>query len=88
MLSYFSKFIYHPSLIQQQRLFLSSSSAGNKYKKDKHDLKIDASHQSGTKSQQERIEWQKKEQGFTSDIETRQERIPENEKKKDTKTNK
>jgi hypothetical protein len=94
MLSSFSKFIYHPRLslvlVQQQRSLASksSSSTGDTYekgKKDMHSPKLDASQQSGPKTQQERSEWEKKEQGFGSDVETRQERKPQNEKK-DTKT--
>jgi hypothetical protein len=100
MLSSFSKFIYSPrlslSLIKQQWSFASSSSKGDSTspstgdthqdgKKDIHKPTIDASHQSGTKSKEDRTEWVKKEQGFTNDIETRQERKPQNEKK-DVKT--
>jgi hypothetical protein len=90
MLSSFSKFIYHPrlplSLLKQQYSFESTSSSSkgdtNQHgKKNIHEPTIDASHQSGTKSQQERTIWEKKEQGFSSDTETRQERIPEDEKK-------
>jgi hypothetical protein len=82
------------SFLKQQCSFASTSSSsksdstskstGDTYeqgKKDIHDPKIDASHQSGTKTKQERMQWEKKEQGFSSDIETRQERIPEDEKK-------
>lgn len=97
MLSSFSKFIYYPrlplSLIKQQCSFASTSSSkgdstspstGDTYeggKKDIHKPTVDASHQSGTKSQQDRSTWENKEQGFTSDTQTRQERIPQDEKK-------
>jgi hypothetical protein len=91
MFSSFSKFISRPrlslSLIKQQYLFASTSSSrstGDTYENDKKDIhkpKIDASHQSGTKSEQERTIWENKEQGFSSDVQTRQERIPPDEKK-------
>lgn len=99
MLPSFAKFVSRSplslSLIHQQRLFASSSKSDStsrstgdtreKGKKNIHDPKIDASHQSGSKSKEERAAWMKKEQGLSSDVETRQERIPPNEKK-DTKT--
>jgi len=93
MFSSFSKFISQPrlslSLIKQQYLFASTSSSrstGDTYENDKKDIhkpKIDASHQSGTKSEQERTIWENKEhmQGFSSDAQIRQERIPRDEKK-------
>jgi hypothetical protein len=95
MLSSVSKTICYSrlslSLIKQQCSFASSSkgdsssrstnNTSQNNKKDIHTPKIDASHQSGTKSQQERTVWQNKEQGLASDTQTRQERIPQGEKK-------
>ncbi|CAF0985928.1 unnamed protein product [Rotaria sp. Silwood1] len=87
MLSSFSRFITYPrlslSLVKQQHLFASSKAdstspkTGDTHqfgKKDIYKPTIDASHQSGTKSKQERVAWEKKEQGVSPDIQTRQER--------------
>ena len=92
MLSSISKLVATPrlslSLIKQQ--YLSSSSKGDSTSKSTGDTKekgkdihkpdIDASHQSGSKNQKQRTEWENKEQGFTNDTETRQERKVPNEK--------
>jgi hypothetical protein len=89
MLSSFSKLISNPRLslffLKQQYSFASTSSSKGDTrqngKKDEHQPTIDASHQSGTKSEKERIEWENKEQGFSSDTKIRQERIPQDQKK-------
>ncbi|CAF1127687.1 unnamed protein product [Rotaria sordida] len=98
MLSSLSKFVTYPrlslSLVKQQYLFASSKADSTSPKtgdtresgtKDIHKPTIDASHQSGKKSKQERIAWEKEEQGVSSDIQTRQIRIPPDEKR-DVKT--
>ena len=83
------------SFLKQQYSFASTSSSSSKGdssspstgdtrqngKKGEHQPTIDASHQSGTKSEKERIQWENKEQGFSSDTQTRQERIPQDQKK-------
>ncbi|CAF0991742.1 unnamed protein product [Adineta ricciae] len=68
------------SLLIQTRLFVSNKSKSSNTIKD-------ASEQAGPHNQKERSEWEKKEQGLTSDTETRQERIRPDEKKNNkTKT--
>ena len=76
------------SIIKQQYLYVSkfsSASTGDTSEdgnKNIHEPQIDASQQSGTKSKEERIKWQKAEQGLSSDIQTRIIRKPQNEQER------
>ena len=66
----------------------TSPSTGDTHEsgKDIHDPTIDASHQSGTMTEQQRVAWEKKDQGVTSHTQTRQERVPPEEKDVETRT--
>ncbi|UJR11405.1 hypothetical protein I4U23_015585 [Adineta vaga] len=87
MFSSFSKIIFQSqlsrSLIKQQSPFASSKT--NSSSRSTSKPIADPSDKAGPHTQKERSEWEKKEQGFTSDTETRQERIPPNEKKTNNK---
>lgn len=87
MLSAFSRFAtcsrLSLCLIKQQCVFASSKTDSTSPKtgdthesgtKDIYKPGIDSSQQTGTKTQEERIELEKEEQGVTPDIQTRQER--------------